>query len=546
MNIPKFLKGQRLLDCSPPTKANRVQSPAGSLRIFASGNRAWTMPLVGGFSRDLSFPPPLYSGATPYSPHLTLISSQELYLKSRPNLSPSHLNVSVCQEILISSFISPDIFYAVLQPFSFLRRKFTAKERITTLRPPKEPSCDRSSSKVAFREQASRLACRATGLDVGLCSLRSRCTLQITHYVTPRAANSFHTPFAVTSNFSEAVIKFSSQHIPPPQANKAYRIRPVGQRSPYVRTRYVTKLKKSGNSERQKSCTAILSMRRIIVSVLPRMILTIVSVLPQDILISSICPYINRAASHGSHCTFSSQQTLAYRHMFVFCIASLGPVPRERANHCVRGERNVLAIVLTVSARPGVQGIFYIGPARLLKPRWAFEREWISARLPTRRTGLHSQRGHPELSHVGIARFRWSTGFLGDLPSIPVLLHINPITLIGSQDLIVKTHPNTSTLRVGPRSSSVVQGRFYVTTARLATVYQSINCINKLVLFSLPRAPTTIFVFVSLGPAVFHNGGRLVNGAEAANDARRRRVEIDARCIARRETDSGPGQQWGQ
>ncbi|KAJ8883147.1 hypothetical protein PR048_014987 [Dryococelus australis] len=43
------------LDCSPPTKANRVQGPAGSLRIFASGNRAgrcrWLTDLLG----DLPF-----------------------------------------------------------------------------------------------------------------------------------------------------------------------------------------------------------------------------------------------------------------------------------------------------------------------------------------------------------------------------------------------------------------------------------------------------------------------------------------------------------
>ncbi|KAJ8874535.1 hypothetical protein PR048_025395 [Dryococelus australis] len=57
------------LDCSPPTVANRVQSPAGLLRIFASGNRARTMPLVGGgFLGDLPFPPPPNSGAAPYSP----------------------------------------------------------------------------------------------------------------------------------------------------------------------------------------------------------------------------------------------------------------------------------------------------------------------------------------------------------------------------------------------------------------------------------------------------------------------------------------------
>ncbi|KAJ8866768.1 hypothetical protein PR048_032629 [Dryococelus australis] len=39
------------LDCSPPTKANRVLSPAGSLPDFPKWEPCWTMPLVGGFSR---------------------------------------------------------------------------------------------------------------------------------------------------------------------------------------------------------------------------------------------------------------------------------------------------------------------------------------------------------------------------------------------------------------------------------------------------------------------------------------------------------------
>ncbi|KAJ8895872.1 hypothetical protein PR048_001212 [Dryococelus australis] len=55
------------LDCSPPTKSNWVQSPASSLRIFASGNRAGSLRRSGGFLGDLPFPPPLHSGAAPYS-----------------------------------------------------------------------------------------------------------------------------------------------------------------------------------------------------------------------------------------------------------------------------------------------------------------------------------------------------------------------------------------------------------------------------------------------------------------------------------------------
>ncbi|KAJ8878904.1 hypothetical protein PR048_019507, partial [Dryococelus australis] len=52
--------------CSPPTKANRVQSPAGS-PDFRKWESCRMMPLVGGFSRDLPFHPPLHSGAAPYS-----------------------------------------------------------------------------------------------------------------------------------------------------------------------------------------------------------------------------------------------------------------------------------------------------------------------------------------------------------------------------------------------------------------------------------------------------------------------------------------------
>ncbi|KAJ8867803.1 hypothetical protein PR048_031608 [Dryococelus australis] len=56
------------LTCSPHTKAIRVQPPAGSLRIFACGNRAGRCRCHRGFLGDLSFPPPLHSGATLYSP----------------------------------------------------------------------------------------------------------------------------------------------------------------------------------------------------------------------------------------------------------------------------------------------------------------------------------------------------------------------------------------------------------------------------------------------------------------------------------------------
>ncbi|KAJ8894022.1 hypothetical protein PR048_006632 [Dryococelus australis] len=44
---------------SPPNKANRVRSPAGSLTDFRMWGSCRTMPLAGGFSRDLLLPPTL-------------------------------------------------------------------------------------------------------------------------------------------------------------------------------------------------------------------------------------------------------------------------------------------------------------------------------------------------------------------------------------------------------------------------------------------------------------------------------------------------------
>ncbi|KAJ8874864.1 hypothetical protein PR048_022754 [Dryococelus australis] len=55
------------LDCSPPTKANQVESQDGSLPDFSKWESCQTMPLVGGFSRDFPFSPPLHSDAVPYS-----------------------------------------------------------------------------------------------------------------------------------------------------------------------------------------------------------------------------------------------------------------------------------------------------------------------------------------------------------------------------------------------------------------------------------------------------------------------------------------------
>ncbi|KAJ8891907.1 hypothetical protein PR048_004463 [Dryococelus australis] len=70
------------LACLPPTKANWVQSPAGSLPDFPK-QYGWSESFLG----DLPFPPLLHSGTIPFSPHFTLICSQDLVVKNFLNLS---------------------------------------------------------------------------------------------------------------------------------------------------------------------------------------------------------------------------------------------------------------------------------------------------------------------------------------------------------------------------------------------------------------------------------------------------------------------------
>ncbi|KAJ8876056.1 hypothetical protein PR048_023964 [Dryococelus australis] len=71
---------------SSPTKAIRVQSPAGRLRIIACENSAGRCCWSAGFLGDHPFPPPIHSGAALIPPSITLFGSQDLDVKSRPNL----------------------------------------------------------------------------------------------------------------------------------------------------------------------------------------------------------------------------------------------------------------------------------------------------------------------------------------------------------------------------------------------------------------------------------------------------------------------------
>ncbi|KAJ8870350.1 hypothetical protein PR048_029371 [Dryococelus australis] len=74
--------------CSHPSKAIRVRSPAGSLRIFASGNRAGRCRWSAGFLGDVPSPPsppPFHSGAAPILTSTILIGSQDHDAKKDTN-----------------------------------------------------------------------------------------------------------------------------------------------------------------------------------------------------------------------------------------------------------------------------------------------------------------------------------------------------------------------------------------------------------------------------------------------------------------------------
>ncbi|KAJ8868974.1 hypothetical protein PR048_030515 [Dryococelus australis] len=77
------------LACSPPTKASRVQSPAGPLPDFRKWESCRTMPLVGKFSRRSPVSPAPSFRCRSIFTSITLIGSQDLDVKFRQNLFTS-------------------------------------------------------------------------------------------------------------------------------------------------------------------------------------------------------------------------------------------------------------------------------------------------------------------------------------------------------------------------------------------------------------------------------------------------------------------------
>ncbi|KAJ8874895.1 hypothetical protein PR048_022785 [Dryococelus australis] len=99
VGIPMSFCSAELQTSSPfpplPSKVNCVCFPAGSPPYCHMWELCQMMQLVGGFSWDLPFPPPLHSDAAPYSPRFT-INSQVLYAQDQhpvvhwPKIHPTH------------------------------------------------------------------------------------------------------------------------------------------------------------------------------------------------------------------------------------------------------------------------------------------------------------------------------------------------------------------------------------------------------------------------------------------------------------------------
>ncbi|KAJ8869062.1 hypothetical protein PR048_030623 [Dryococelus australis] len=94
LRLPPSATVAERLACSPPTRAIRVQSPAGSLCIFGK----W-----GFMSGDLPFPPPFHSCTAPYSPQSPPSALKTSMLRA-VRISSLPANTENIQPVLARSF----------------------------------------------------------------------------------------------------------------------------------------------------------------------------------------------------------------------------------------------------------------------------------------------------------------------------------------------------------------------------------------------------------------------------------------------------------
>ncbi|KAJ8890451.1 hypothetical protein PR048_009960 [Dryococelus australis] len=93
------------LACSPPTMATRVQSLAGSLRIFAGGTHAERCHFSAGFSPGPPASPPFHPGAASIT--ITAVGSQDPDVKRGPNIFTHYKGRNSCKETHIAASLVP-------------------------------------------------------------------------------------------------------------------------------------------------------------------------------------------------------------------------------------------------------------------------------------------------------------------------------------------------------------------------------------------------------------------------------------------------------
>ncbi|KAJ8874048.1 hypothetical protein PR048_024888 [Dryococelus australis] len=180
------------LACSPPTKANRVQSTAGPPPDFRMWETCWTMPLVSELSRGFPVSSALSFRRLSILTSITLIGSQDLAVKSRPNLFTHSL---IC--LLFNHLASTSVLI-----FDF----FTGRAIDLATRDPSEEVAGTVSIMLEEVDGCTAVVLlldpqRLTRMDEKLSTIPL-------------------SPVTPTSKFSEALLKFYFQDIPPPHANK--------------------------------------------------------------------------------------------------------------------------------------------------------------------------------------------------------------------------------------------------------------------------------------------------------------------------------------
>ncbi|KAJ8874044.1 hypothetical protein PR048_024884 [Dryococelus australis] len=433
-NVKFFRQLQAVRACSPPNKVIRVKSPAGAFHMWESCR---TMQLVGEFSRGspvspdllfqrcsiltsitligsqdlkdvfflcrwsacfpghLAFPPPLHSGDAPYSHRFTRVDSQDPGAESRLNHStPRSLQKSrgdfPCTQLLRES------------PTEVHLSSGPVRLRLAPSPSPGDPDwipCG-ATSDLRMRWETWRtlpladklagrfLSCGCTHSFIGRARFWERMAL-VFDWSLPAAKSSLtaglqagkYDPFTVTSNFSEGLLKFYFQAILPPHANEAE----------LSLDNYTT-----GTTHR-----------------IPRWLETVhLAVLSREL--PPVC------------LGFLCKLRCAVKH------ARNAGLPFSKTNTHAQVETNTWLAAPTDASGP-------------------LQQRMSANSLPRRRTGFVPRRGHQILASGNRAgRCRRSAGFSRESPISPAPSFgrcsiFTPNTLIGSQDLTVKSRQNLFT-----------------------------------------------------------------------------------------------------